>query len=65
MTISLRFRLHALMRLNEDEIIADFALCGTWEEKYEHLIELGGDIPLIKAEKKTDAHLINGCQSQV
>ena len=53
------------MRLNEDEIIADFALCGTWEEKYEHLIELGSDIPLIKAEKKTAAHLINGCQSQV
>ena len=53
------------MRLNEDEIIADFALCDTWEEKYEHLIELGGDIPLIKAEKKTTAHLINGCQSQV
>ena len=26
---------------------------------------MGGDIPLIKAEKKTAAHLINGCQSQV
>ena len=53
------------MRLNEDKIIADFALCNTWEEKYEHLIDLGGDIPLIPAEKKTPLNLIHGCQSRV
>ena len=53
------------MQLNEDKIVADFALFNTWEEKYEHLIELGGDIDLINPEKKKDEYLIHGCQSQV
>tara|TARA_B100000902_G_scaffold397767_1_gene462506 strand:- start:300 stop:704 length:405 start_codon:yes stop_codon:yes gene_type:complete len=53
------------MQLNEEKIVADFALFNTWEEKYEYLIELGGDISLIQPEKKTPENLIHGCQSQV
>ena len=53
------------MQINEDKIVDDFALFNTWEEKYEYLIELGGDIALIRPEKKTPEHLIHGCQSRV
>ena len=36
-----------------------------WMGKYEYLIELGKDLPLIEAAYKTEAHRIRGCQAQV
>ena len=49
----------------QDEIIADFGLFDDWEQKYEYLIELGKDLPLIDEQYKTEANLIKGCQSRV
>lgn len=49
----------------QDEIIADFELFGDWMEKYEYIIQLGKDLPLIEEQYKTDDHLIRGCQSKV
>jgi len=49
----------------QDEIIADFELFGDWMEKYEYIIQLGKDLPLIDDQYKTDNHLIKGCQSRV
>jgi cysteine desulfuration protein SufE len=49
----------------QDEIIADFGLFDDWEQKYEYLIELGKELPLIDDQYKTDANLIRGCQSRV
>lgn len=50
----------------ESEIIDEFELFGDdWEGKYEHLIELGKNLPKIKEEFKTDDRLIKGCQSRV
>lgn len=50
----------------ENEIIEEFELFGDdWEQKYEHLIELGRSLPLIDAKYKTDDRLIKGCQSRV
>jgi cysteine desulfuration protein SufE len=34
-------------------------------EKYEYLIDLGKDLPLIQEELKTEERLIEGCQSRV
>jgi cysteine desulfuration protein SufE len=34
-------------------------------EKYEYIIELGKDLPLIEEKYKTDDYLIKGCQSRV
>lgn len=49
----------------EQELIDDFALFETWEEKYEYLIDLGKKIaPLDEAYKK-DEYKIKGCQSSV
>jgi len=47
------------------EIIEEFELFDDWMDKYEHIIELGKDLPLIDPEHKNEAHRIRGCQSQV
>ncbi|WP_343748508.1 SufE family protein [Fluviicola sp.] len=49
----------------QQEIIDDFAIYDDWMEKYEYIIELGKDLPLIDPSKKTDDRLIEGCQSKV
>ncbi|RYM35906.1 SufE family protein [Brumimicrobium glaciale] len=49
----------------EQEIIDEFALYDDWMDKYEYIIELGKDLPLIEAQYKTKDRLIKGCQSQV
>lgn len=55
------------MTINEiqNEIIDEFSLFDDWMEKYEHIIELGKELPLIDVSKKTDDRLIDGCQSRV
>lgn len=47
------------------EVVEEFELFDDWMEKYEHIIELGKDLPLIKDEYKTEGNLIKGCQSKV
>ncbi|MGB0788994.1 MAG: SufE family protein [Marinirhabdus sp.] len=49
----------------QEELITEFALFDDWTEKYEHLISLGKNLPLIDAANKTDDKLIKGCQSKV
>ena len=49
----------------QDEIIADFELFSDWMDKYEYIIQLGRDLPLIDPQYKTDDNLIRGCQSKV
>lgn len=49
----------------QQEIIQDFAIFDDWMEKYEYIIELGKDLPIIEDAKKTDDRLIEGCQSRV
>ena len=49
----------------QDEIVSEFEMFDDWMAKYEYLIDLGKDLPLIKEELKTDERLIEGCQSRV
>ena len=49
----------------QDEIISEFEIFDDWMQKYEYLIELGKDLPLIQVQLKTDERLIVGCQSRV
>ena len=49
----------------ELEIIEEFEMFDSWLEKYEHIIELGKDLPLIPESLKTTDNLIKGCQSNV
>ena len=56
---------HPLIEARQQEVIADFTVFDDWMDKYEHLIELGKDIPTIDEARKTNEHLIKGCQSRV
>lgn len=49
----------------QQELIDEFAMFSDWQDRYEHLIELGKDLPLIAPEHKTDYNLVRGCQSRV
>ena len=49
----------------EAEIIEEFSMFDDWMEKYEYIIELGKDLPLIDEKFKTEDFLIKGCQSRV
>ncbi|WP_411972183.1 SufE family protein [Sphingobacterium sp. Lzh-3] len=55
------------MTINEiqDELIEDFAFFTDWMEKYEYIIQLGKEVPLIDEQYKTDEYIIKGCQSKV
>ncbi len=49
----------------QKEIVEEFALFDDWMQRYEYLIDLGKELPLIRTEKKTDDNIIKGCQSRV
>ena len=49
----------------EKDIVEEFSLFDDWMAKYEYLIELGKDLPLIDPKYKTDEYKVKGCQSQV
>lgn len=49
----------------QDAIIEEFSYYEEWMEKYEYIIQLGKDLPLIDAQYKTEDYLIKGCQSRV
>ena len=48
------------MTINEiqDELIEEFSLFGDWMEKYENIIQMGKELPLINAQYKTDDNII-------
>ena len=49
----------------QKEIVEEFAVYDEWLDKYEYLIDLGREMPLVEESDKTDANLIEGCQSRV
>ncbi|MDR2868396.1 MAG: SufE family protein [Bacteroidales bacterium] len=48
-----------------DQLTEEFSLFDDWMDKYNYIIELGKELPLIDAQYKTPQYLISGCQSQV
>lgn len=46
-------------------LLEDFNLFEDWMEKYEYIIELGKELPIIDDSEKIDQNLIKGCQSNV
>ena len=47
------------------KIVDEFSLFDDWMGRYEYLIELGDDIPLLEEDQKTDETYVHGCQSDV
>lgn len=49
----------------EVEIVDDFSLFDTWEEKYEYIIDMGKKLPVLDDQYKKEENIIKGCQSTV
>jgi cysteine desulfuration protein SufE len=49
----------------EQELIDDFAMFETWEDKYEYLIDLGKKLSPLNEAFKKEEYKIKGCQSSV
>lgn len=49
----------------QQEIVEDFEFLTDWMDKYEMIIQLGKELPLIDDQYKTEQYIIKGCQSQV
>ncbi|HEY2728205.1 MAG TPA: SufE family protein [Parafilimonas sp.] len=49
----------------EDEIVDEFSLFDSWEDKYEYIIDLGKKLEPLSSGYKINENKIKGCQSQV
>ncbi len=49
----------------EKEIVEEFALFDSWDDKYEYIIDLGKKLAPLDAAFKTDENKVRGCQSTV
>lgn len=47
------------------EIVDEFAIFDDWMGRYEHLIDLGKELPEFPEDWRTDDNKVRGCQSQV
>ena len=49
----------------EEEIIEEFGLFDSWDDKYEYIIDLGKKLPPLEEQHKRDENKVRGCQSTV
>jgi len=49
----------------QQELVEEFELFDDWMSRYEHVIDLGKQLPEFIADWKTEENRIRGCQSQV
>ena len=49
----------------QEEIIEEFAMFDDWLDKYDYLISLSDNLPIIDPAHKTEQYIIEGCQSRV
>ncbi len=49
----------------QEQIISEFEVFDDWLDRYNYLIELSSDLPLLDPVYRTNEYLINGCQSKV
>ncbi|MDE6375297.1 MAG: SufE family protein [Alistipes sp.] len=49
----------------QEEIIEEFSVFDDWLDRYDYLIGLGGQLPSISPEHRTEQYQISGCQSRV
>ena len=49
----------------QEEIVDEFAMFEDWEDRFQYIIDLGKDLPLIEEKYKVEENTIKGCQSKV
>jgi cysteine desulfuration protein SufE len=48
-----------------EDLEAEFALLGDWEERYHHVIDLGRGLEALTDAERSDVNKVRGCASQV
>ena len=56
---------HKTIEEIEKEIVEEFSLFDSWDDKYEYIIDLGKRLPPLEEEHKKDVNKVKGCQSTV
>src|SRR6476619_1392180 len=56
---------HKTIAAIEIEIVEEFSLFDSWDDKYEYIIDLGKKLPPLEGEYKKDDNKVRGCQSSV
>ena len=49
----------------QEGIVDEFAMFDDWEDRFQYIIDLGKDLPLIEEKYKVEENTIKGCQSKV
>jgi cysteine desulfuration protein SufE len=49
----------------ENEIVEEFSLFDSWDDKYEYIIDLGKKLSPLEDQYKKDENKVRGCQSTV
>ena len=49
----------------ENEIVEEFSLFDSWDDKYEYIIDMGKMLPVLDDKYKLDENKVRGCQSTV
>lgn len=47
------------------EMVSEFELFESWEDKYQHIIDMGKSLPQMEEKYKTEENKVSGCQSNV
>src|SRR5678815_1687119 len=56
---------HKTIEEIEQEIVEEFSLFDSWDDKYEYIIDLGKKLPPLEDQYKRDDNKVRGCQSTV
>ena len=56
---------HKTIQEIEQEIVEEFSLFDSWDDKYEYIIDLGKKLAPLEEEYKIDENKVRGCQSTV
>lgn len=56
---------HKTIQEIENEIVEEFALFDSWDDKYEYVIDLGKKLLILEDSRKLDENKVRGCQSTV
>jgi cysteine desulfuration protein SufE len=56
---------HKTIEEIEKEIVDEFSLFDSWDDKYEYIIDLGKKLPPLDDKYKIDENRVRGCQSTV
>lgn len=56
---------HKTIQEIENEIVEEFSLFDSWDDKYEYIIDLGKKLPVLEDKHKLDENKVRGCQSTV